>query len=1086
MVRFSHMKRELPKAYNPHEHEDSTYEAWEKSGFFNPDTCIEKEVTAPNAAPFSIVLPPPNVTGTLHLGHAAMLAIEDIMVRYHRMRGDRTLWLPGTDHAAIATQEKVERILWNEERKTRHDLGREVFLGRVKKFAQDSHDTIVNQCKKIGASLDWSREAYTLDESRNQSVNKAFQQMFEDGIIYRGPRIVNWDPKFQTTVSDDEVDRREEKAPFYYLQYGPFVIGTARPETKFGDKYVVVHPADERYATYQHGQKIENIEWINGKITATLIKDEAIDMDFGTGAMTITPWHDATDFDIAERHHLDKEQIIGYDGKLLDIAGEFAGMDISDARTKIVEKLAAKGLVTKTDENYVHNVAVNSRGGGVIEPQIKEQWFIDVNKEFERDGKNVTLKSLMQNAVHSGDVNIIPERFKKTYFHWIDNLRDWCISRQILFGHRIPVWYCLSCGKEKIDHSVKSRWFFMRHGETDHNVQSLIGGTSEVLLNKNGQEQARRAAAKLATDNIEVIFSSPFLRTQETARIIANEVGIQEVVLDERFRERCMGDAEGLPDAEVKEKYPDFRHYTGKSANQESFQETEARIWSAVSEHLTSHAHKNVLIVSHAGTLRALWRKIRNVDPERIMIDIEKFPNAEPLSIDVLDPCDQCGHHFFEQDPDTLDTWFSSGLWTFSTLGWGSDDKQWDREKIYHPTSVLETGYDILFFWVARMILMSEYLLGEAPFKTTYLHGLIRDEQGRKMSKSLGNVIDPLDVSAKYGTDAVRLALVIGSTPGNDIRIGEEKIASFRNFTNKLWNIGRYVIQQSAISNQQSETEDGRLKVEDGIWKMEDGSDADHWIFFRLDETVREVTRLIEKYQFSLAGETLRDFTWNEFADWYVEIHKVEKNDAVLQHVFETLLKLWHPFMPFVTEALWSSLEKKSFLMVTHWPEAHNEIAKLREQSSSFSHIIDIITAIRNARSENNISPKQPVDIIFTGTREPFLRSNQHIIQQCARINSIAFDEKTPNQHSHAIHLVIGRTHISMFFEKHIDLSKERARIEKEIAQLEQYIANTAARLENKSFLEKAPAELVENTKQLLVEKKQECETLKQYLKSLQ
>ncbi|MGB2791642.1 MAG: valine--tRNA ligase, partial [Candidatus Moraniibacteriota bacterium] len=669
------MKAEIPKTYEPKDHEDTIYLTWEESGLFNTDTCIEKGIITPDAPPFSIVLPPPNVTGTLHLGHAAMLAIEDIMVRYHRMRGDRTLWIPGTDHAAIATQEKVERTIWNEEQKTRHDFGREIFLDRVKKFAQDSHDTIVNQCKKMGASLDWSREAYTLDEARNRAVNEAFRRMFEDGIIYRGPRIVNWDPKFQTTVSDDEVERREEKVPLYYLQYGPFVISTARPETKFGDKYVVVHPDDERYRDYAHGQTIENIEWINGKITATVIKDEAIDMEFGTGAMTITPWHDATDFDIATRHNLDKEQIIGYDGKLLDIAGEdFQGLDITQARKKIVEKLQEKNLVVKTDEDYLHNITVNSRGGGIIEPQIKEQWFVDVNKEFEREGKSTSLKSLMQHAVRSGNVTIIPERFEKTYFHWIDNLRDWCISRQIWFGHRIPVWYR---GKD-------------------------------VYCGINAPEGAE-------------------------------------------------------------------------------------------------------------------W----------------------------------------EQDPDTLDTWFSSGLWTFSTLGWGSNEEKWQREKVYHPTSVLETGYDILFFWVARMILMSEYLLGEAPFKTAYLHGLVRDEQGRKMSKSIGNVIDPLEMTAKYGTDAVRLALVIGSTPGNDIRLGEEKIATFRNFTNKLWNIGRYILQQP------EKTDTSKAL-----------SDADHWILSRLNETVREVTHLVESYQFSLAGETLRDFTWNDFADWYVEVHKVEGNNT--------------------------------------------------------------------------------------------------------------------------------------------------------------------------------------------------------------
>ena len=420
---------EIPKIYAPKDWEDRLYATWEASGFFNPDVCIKAGISDAEKPTFSIVLPPPNVTGTLHAGHAAMLAIEDAVVRYHRMRGDRTLWLPGTDHAAIATQSKVEKILWKQEHRTRYDLGRDAFLARVEQFAQESHDTIVNQCKKIGSSLDWSREAYTLDAKRSLAVRTAFKRMYDDGLIYRGHRIVNWDPKGQTTISDDEIVYQEEPTTLYYFQYGPFVISTARPETKFGDKYVVMHPDDERYAKWQHGQTFE-AEWINGPITATVIKDASIDMSFGTGVMTITPWHSLVDFEMAERHSLNKEQIIDEQGKLLPIAAEFSGMDIAEARPLIVEKLRAKGLVVK-EEAYVHNIATAERTGGIVEPQIKRQWFVAVNKEFERDGKTVTLKKLLQDAVTSGNVNILPERFSKTYFHWIDNLRDWCISRQI-------------------------------------------------------------------------------------------------------------------------------------------------------------------------------------------------------------------------------------------------------------------------------------------------------------------------------------------------------------------------------------------------------------------------------------------------------------------------------------------------------------------------------------------------------------------------------------------------------------------------------------------------------------------------------
>lgn len=896
------MKPEIPTTYEPTDHEDAIYQLWETSGLFNPDTCREKGVVDTDAKPFSIVLPPPNVTGTLHLGHAAMLAIEDSMVRYHRMKGDRTLWIPGTDHAAIATQEKVERILWNEEKKTRHDLGREAFLDRVKKFAQDSHDTIVNQCKKMGASLDWSREAYTLDDIRHRAVNTAFKKMYDDGIIYRGSRIVNWDPKFQTTVSDDEVERREEKAPFYYLQYGPFVIGTARPETKFGDKYVVVHPDDGRYKDYTHGQKIEGIEWINGTITATVIKDEAIDMNFGTGAMTITPWHDAADFDIAERHHLDKEQIIGYDGKLLGIAGEeFFGLGIIEARKKIVEKLRAKNLIVKTEEDYLHNIAVNSRGDGIIEPQIKEQWFVNVNKEFERDGKQATLKSLMQDAVRSKNIQIIPARFQKTYFHWIDNLRDWCISRQIWYGHRVPVWYC-----------------------------------------KNSKLECK--------------------------------------------------------------------------------------------------------------------------DPI--------------VSIETITKCPQCDGNI-EQDPDTLDTWFSSGLWTFSTLGW---PEKTEDLKVYHPTSVLETGYDILFFWVARMILMSEYLLGDIPFKTVYLHGLVRDEKGRKMSKSLGNVIDPLNMTSKYGTDAVRLSLVIGSTPGNDIRLGEEKIATFRNFTNKLWNIGRYVIQQQEEQASSSEYPVASKIPTTHYQLLTPHSSADQWILSQLDTTVDEVTRLLESYQFSLAGETLRDFTWNEFADWYVEIHKIEKNTDVLRFVFETLLTLWHPYMPFVTEALWKHLGKERLLMIEPWPTSMNR-SDTRDKKEDFIEIIDIITAIRTLRSTYRIDPKRMLDISLASPEESIISQNIPLIRRLARIESVSFvRDSAPPQTAQAI---VGNTQVFVHLEGILDTKAERSRLFREMTALETHIQSTAKRLDTTAFLQGAPPSLIENTRTLLEDSKRKHSQLKIALEAI-
>ena len=720
-------KDKLLKPYDPKETEGLIYEGWEKSGLFNPDNLPERHKT-----PYSIILPPPNVTGTLHIGHAAMLAIEDIMVRFQRMRGKKALWLPGTDHAAIATQEKVEKEIYKKEEKTRHDLGREEFLKRVEKFAQESHDRITNQLRRMGSSVDWSREAYTLDEKRNLAVKTAFKRMYDDGLIYRGNRIVNWDPKLQTTVSDDEMEYVEQKDSFYHFKYGPFEIGTVRPETKFGDKYVVMHPDDKRYAEYKHGGTFE-LEWINGPITATIIKDEAADMEFGSGVMTITPAHSAIDFEIAKRHNLDIEQVIDERGILLPIAGEFAGQHIKKARAAIVEKLEKKGLVTKIDENYIHNVSVNSRGGGIIEPQIKLQWFVNVNKEFTlphselegiSSGETVTLKKLMRHAVESGQTEIIPERFSKIYFHWIDNLRDWCISRQIWYGHRIPVWY-----KE-------------------------------------------------------------------------NEI------------------------------------YAGIEA-----------------------------------------------------------PEGDG----------------WEQDSDTLDTWFSSGLWTFSTLGWPEKTK--DLE-MYHPTDVLETGYDILFFWVARMILMSTYLLGQVPFKKVYLHGLVRDGKGQKMSKSLGNIIDPVDMIDKYGADAVRLSLIIGTAPGNDSKLSEDKIRGYKNFANKIWNATRFVAENT--------------KDMDSPVAYENLPETDRKKISEWREKLADITSDIENYRFYLAGEKLYDYFWHTFADVIIEDSKkqisagnTDKQNAqtVLTVILEEELKALHPFMPFVTEAIWKILKgRDAMLMIEAWP----------------------------------------------------------------------------------------------------------------------------------------------------------------------
>jgi len=717
------MDEKFRKPYDPSATEARIYKVWEESGYFNPDNLHGERTET-----YTIIMPPPNATGVLHMGHALGLTVEDILIRYNRMRGKATLWIPGTDHAAIATQSKVEKDIQKAEKKSRHDLGRDELLRRIGEFVEDSRHTIQSQVRVMGASCDWSRDAFTLDEKRNLAVNTLFKRMYDAGLIYRGHRIVNWDPKGQTTISDDEIVYEERKEKFYYFKYGPFVIGTSRPETKFGDKHVVMHPDDKRYAKYTHGQKM-TVEWINGPIEATVIKDEAVDMEFGTGVMTITPWHDLTDFDLAEKHGLPKEQVIDWYGKLLPIAGEFAGMKITEAREKIVEKLASKGLVDKI-EDYTHNVATAERTGGVIEPQIKLQWFISVNKPFAMDyseipgiqgGKMTTLKEILRTAVANGGISIVPEHFNKTYFHWIDNLRDWCISRQIWYGHRVPVWY-------------------------------------------RGEE-----------------------------------------------------------------------------------------------------------------------------------ITVGTAPEGEG----------------WVQDEDTLDTWFSSGSWTFSTLGWPEITSDLRR---FHPTNIIETGYDILFFWIARMILMSGFALGQVPFKNIYLHGIVRDAQGRKFSKSLGNGIDPIDVTAKYGADACRMSLTVGNTPGTDFRLSEDKIKGYKHFSNKIWNIARFILENT-----------------EGVDSSATLSPADAALRAELDEIAADITKDMEEYRMYLAAEKIYHYAWHRLADVLIEeskpilIGEVEaakaSRQALLRSLLLDVLKLLHPFMPFITEEIWSSAQDKGeLLMITSWP----------------------------------------------------------------------------------------------------------------------------------------------------------------------
>lgn len=732
------MKENLNKPYNSKDTEDSIYKMWFDSNLFNPDECIKKGVTKEDAPHFSMVLPPPNVTGSLHMGSAYMLALEDIMTRFARMQGKKTLWLPGTDHAAIATQSKVEKEIQKKEGKNRYDIGRDELLKRIDTFAKESHDTIVSQTKKMGASLDWSREAFTLDEKRSRAVNTAFKKMYDDGLIYRGYRIVNWDPKGQTTISDDEIVSEERKAKLYTFKYSksfPISIATTRPETKVGDVAVAVHPEDERYQKYI-GKEYDEL-FYGVPIHIKIIADEKIEKDFGTGALGVTPAHSQIDWDMAQKNNLPIQPVINEYAKMTVGGENLLNKKTTEARELIVEWLKSEGLLEK-EEEITQNIPTAERTGGIIEPLPKLQWFIDVNKKIPYRN-NKSLKELMLKPVRNKNISILPDRFEKVYFNWIENLRDWCISRQIWYGHRIPVWY-----------------------------------------------------------------SSTSLTASKEDKIYC---GIENP-------------GEG-------------------------------------------------------------W----------------------------------------VQDEDTLDTWFSSGLWSFSTLGWPDNTEDL---KNYHPTTVLETGYDILFFWVARMILMSTYLVGQVPFKTVYLHGLVRDAQGRKISKSLGNNIDPVEMIEQYGADAVRMALVVGTGPGNDSKMSPEKLKAYKHFANKIWNIARFVFENNpniySDENKASTDEDNKKYIEE--WK----------------EIAKSITEDMDQFRFYIAAEKIYHYTWHTFADIILENSKPKLKDEgdkkestqnMLGFLFKEQLKVLHPFMPFITESIWQmipsqSTEKTKMLMIEKWP-VYNE-----------------------------------------------------------------------------------------------------------------------------------------------------------------
>ena len=893
-------RKELPKAYDFKSTEPRIYAMWETGGFFKPHNDPNKPGFDPTVKPFVIAIPPPNVTGELHIGHSMFVSVEDLMTRYHRMKGYSTLWIPGTDHAGIATQLMVERDLLQKEEVTREELGREEFLRRTWEWKHKYGNIITNQIRRLGASCDWDRERFTLDEGLSRAVREAFVHLYEKGLIYRGPRLINWSPGLKTAVSDLEVEYEEEDATLYYFKYllkdsAEFIpVATIRPETILGDTAVAVHPEDERYKKFIGKTAIVPI--LNRELP--VIADEYVSMDFGTGALKITPGHDPNDYAIAQKHNLPIISMLDVEAKVNENGGKYKGQDRFDARRNLWDDMRKAGLVIKT-EPYRTTIPRSQRGGEIVEPMISTQWFVKIE----------SLAKAGLEAVKDGRIKIVPERFEKIYYNWLENIKDWCISRQLWWGHRIPVWYC-----------------------------------------------------------------------------------------------------------------PDGHMTTGR---------------------------------------------------------------ADPTE------CGTCHSKDIRQDEDVLDTWFSSALWPFSTLGWPDETPDY---QYFYPTSYMETGYDILFFWVARMIMSGLEYTGQVPFRTVYLHGLVRDEIGRKMSKTTGNVIDPLTVMDQFGTDALRFTLLVGSTPGNDTNVGLKKVEANRNFANKLWNIGRFVI--SVIGNQQSGEKPGEYTL------------ADSWIWARLQGLVRDVDRQFQNFQYGQAGQQSYDFIWSDFADWYVEIAKLELAEGgthaaraadTLARVFDVSLRLLHPFTPFVTEELWGHLHSAlrnsslneickdwpSALIVAKWPEPRPVEGWEEPKTADFELVQEIVRSIRNLRNEKNVPLSKRIAARFSaGTKTEALKEQAQVLAGLAALDEaeLIIESQLNDKPEDSVSLVIGSVEIHIPFAGMVNLAEEKTRLEKELREAESHIERLEKLLAG-DFTNKAPAALVQKERDKLAGYKETAEKIKAQLK---
>ncbi|MBS5873970.1 MAG: valine--tRNA ligase [Clostridiales bacterium] len=869
------MAKELAKQYSPRDVEDRIYQFWLDGHYFHAKLDPDKK-------PYTIVIPPPNITGQLHMGHALDETLQDILIRFRRMQGYDTLWLPGTDHASIATEAKIVEAM-KKEGLTKDDLGREGFLKRAWEWKAQYGGRIVEQLKKLGSSCDWERERFTLDEGCSRAVREVFVRLYEKGLIYRGERIINWCPHCQTSISDAEVEYAEKDGSFWHVRY-PFADGsgyvelaTTRPETMLGDTAVAVHPDDERYKSLV-GKKLI-LPLVNREIP--LIADEYVEMDFGTGVVKITPAHDPNDFEVGLRHNLEVINVMTDDGHMTDDCGKYAGMDLYECRKAIVKDLEEGGYLVKV-EPMKHNVGSCYRCHTTVEPRVSKQWFV----------KMEPLAKPAIDIVRDGTVKFIPDRMSKVYFNWMDNIKDWCISRQLWWGHRIPAWYCPDCGE---------------------------------------------------------------------------------------------------------------------------------------------------LIVTR------------------------EDPNA----------CPKCGCQNLSQDPDTLDTWFSSALWPFSTLGW--PDKTPELEH-YYPTNTLVTGYDIIFFWVARMIFSACEYTGEQPFDTVLIHGLVRDAQGRKMSKSLGNGIDPLEIIDKYGADAMRFALATGNSPGNDMRFSDEKVEASRNFANKIWNAARFILM-NLDENEPAPHLPDELALED------------KWILSQYNTVVKEVTDNLEKFELGMAVQKLYDFIWDVFCDWYIELAKIRLQQggeaakparAVLVYVMSNTLKLLHPFMPFITEEIWQTLPHNGeAILVSPWP-VYDAALAFSQEEDKMERIMRAIRAVRNRRSEMNVPPSKKAHVYIETADEETFRGAAVFFQRLAYASDVTVDTSFEIPGSVLIVADSARLYIPM--GELVDLEAEKTRLHKELENTQKQLAGVQAKLNNEQFVSKAPAPIVQNQRDTAAKLEKKIQMLEQSL----